>query len=117
MKIGDLARRTGSTTRQLRYYEEQGLLEPDRSGNNYRDYGDEAIEQVRQIKILVGAGIPTRIVRELLPCLHGPTAELPRQANPEMAASLKSERDRLQEHIDHLTTACERINCYLGRVQ
>ena len=31
MKIGDLARRTGSTTRQLRYYEEQGLLEPDRS--------------------------------------------------------------------------------------
>ena len=112
MKIGDLARRTGSTTRQLRYYEEQGLLEPDRSGNNYRDYGDEAIEQVRQIKIL-----PTRIVCELLPCLHGPTADLPRQANPEMAALLKSERDRLQEHIDHLTTACERINCYLGRVQ
>ena len=100
MKIGDLARRTGSTTRQLRYYEEQGLF-----------------EQVRQIKILVGAGIPTRIVRELLPCLHGPTAELPRQANPEMAALLKSERDRLQEHIDHLTTACERINCCLGRVQ
>jgi len=27
MKIGDLARRTGSTTRQPRYYEEQGLLE------------------------------------------------------------------------------------------
>ena len=60
MKIGDLARRTGSTTRQLRYYEEQGLLEPDRSGNNYRDYGDEAIEQVRQIKILVGAGRSAR---------------------------------------------------------
>ena len=117
MKIGDLARRTGSTTRQLRYYEEQGLLEPDRSGNNYRDYGDEAIEQVRQIKILVGAGIPTRIVRELLPCLHGPTAELPRQANPEMAALLKSARDRLQEHIDHLTTPIEPLTCYLGRVE
>ena len=56
MKIGDLARRTGSTTRQLRYYEEQGLLEPDRSGNNYRDYGDEAIEQVRQIKRIRAAG-------------------------------------------------------------
>ena len=89
MKIGDLARRTGSTTRQLRYYEEQGLLEPDRSGNNYRDYGDEAIEQVRQIKILVGAGIPTRIVRELLPCLHGPTAKMPRRSDPKIGSLVK----------------------------
>jgi MerR family transcriptional regulator, copper efflux regulator len=31
MLIGDLAARTGTTTRALRYYEEQGLLESERT--------------------------------------------------------------------------------------
>lgn len=77
MKIGDLARRTGSTTRQLRYYEEQGLLEPDRSGNNYRDYGDEAIEQVRQIKILVEQAFPPGLCVNCSPACMAPPRNSP----------------------------------------
>ncbi len=38
MKIGELSRRTGVPTRMLRYYEEQGLLRPERADNGYRSY-------------------------------------------------------------------------------
>lgn len=117
MKIGELAERAGATTRQLRYYEEQGLLAPDRTGSNYREYGLDAVEKVRQIRCLVEAGMPTRLIRILLPCVDGPAAELEPQDNPEMAALLLTERERLSEHIDRLNRSREQIECYLDRVQ
>lgn len=117
MKIGELAKRAGTTTRQLRYYEEQHLLAPDRTGSNYREYAEEAVTKARQIRCLVEAGMPTRIIRVLLPCVDGPGAELEPQDNPAMAALLLAERDRLQEHIERLKRSHEQIECYLERVQ
>ena len=38
MRIGELAQRTGVTTRALRFYEDQGLLTARRSANGYRVY-------------------------------------------------------------------------------
>ena len=58
MKIGELAQRTDSTIRQLRYYDEQGLLGSDLSDNNYCNYDEDTIEQVCQIKNLAEAGLP-----------------------------------------------------------
>ncbi|WP_144790485.1 MerR family transcriptional regulator [Kocuria palustris] len=117
MKIGELARRAGATTRQLRYYEEQGLIAPDRTHSNYRDYGEDAIERVRQIRRLIEAGMPTRVIRVLLPCVDGPGAELPHHDNPEMAALLEAERERLHEQIEKLTRSQQQVECYLDRVR
>ena len=40
MRIGELATRTGITTKTLRFYEQKGLLPlPERAANGYRDYG------------------------------------------------------------------------------
>lgn len=117
MKIGELAKRAGTTTRQLRYYEEQHLLAPDRTYSNYREYGEESVEKARQIRCLVEAGMPTRIIRVLLPCVDGPGAELEPHSNPEMAALLLAERERLQANIEQLNRSREQIECYLERVQ
>lgn len=116
MKIGELARRAGTTTRQLRYYEEQGLLAPDRTGSNYRDYDESAVETVRQIRLLVESGMPTRVVRVLLPCVHGPGAEMPHHDDPEMASLLVAERVRLDETIERLDRSRSQVECYLDRV-
>lgn len=116
MKIGELAKRAGTTTRQLRYYEEQGLLSPDRTYSNYRDYDEAALETVRQIRLMVEAGMSTRVIRELLPCVDGPEAELAPHENPQMAGLLMAERERLAERIDLLTRSREQVECYLGRV-
>lgn len=78
MRIGELASRTGATTRALRYYEERGLLSSDRGTNGYRDYGQEAVVRVRNIRRLLEAGLSCDDVRELDGCLdrdldHEPT--------------------------------------------
>lgn len=41
MKIGELAERAGCQVQTIRFYEAEGLLQPpERSANNYRDYGE-----------------------------------------------------------------------------
>jgi peroxiredoxin/DNA-binding transcriptional MerR regulator len=69
MRIGDLARKTGTTRKALRYYEQLGLLAPARSGNGYREYPDEAVRAVEVIRSLQEAGIPAQQCRPFLDCL------------------------------------------------
>ncbi len=38
MQIGELAQRTGASGRSIRYYEQQGLLETQRTGRGWRTY-------------------------------------------------------------------------------
>ena len=48
MKIGALARKTGTTAETIRYYERTGLLEePPRTAGNYRDYGPTELARLR----------------------------------------------------------------------
>ena len=69
MRIGELATRTGVSVRALRYYEEQGLLVSERSPSGQRHYPDEAVDRVRLIQQLYAAGLPSRSIAELLPCV------------------------------------------------
>jgi MerR family copper efflux transcriptional regulator len=42
MNVGDAAHRSGLPAKTIRYYEEIGLIRPQRAGNGYRDYcGDD----------------------------------------------------------------------------
>ncbi|MFF2085918.1 MerR family transcriptional regulator [Nocardia sp. NPDC058176] len=68
MLIGELARRTGVASRLLRYYEEQGLLRPQRDANGYRSYPEAAVARVARIRELLDAGLNTEDISALLPC-------------------------------------------------
>ncbi|QNK80507.1 MerR family transcriptional regulator [Nakamurella sp. PAMC28650] len=59
MLIGELAERAGTSSRALRYYELQGLMESARSGNGYRTYDSASVLRVRQIRGLLDAGFST----------------------------------------------------------
>lgn len=71
MRIGELSRMTGVSTRSLRYYEEQGLLVGERLPNGYRDYTPDAVDTVAFIQDLFSAGLPSDVVRDVLPCRRG----------------------------------------------
>ena len=47
--INELAKISGVTTRTLRFYEEKGLLSPDRKENDYRLYTKEQVDILQQI--------------------------------------------------------------------
>ncbi|MEU1308681.1 MerR family transcriptional regulator [Streptomyces cinnamoneus] len=71
MRIGELSRRTGVSTRLLRYYEQQGLLSSERDANGYRRYHPDAGDRVTRIRELLAGGLTTEAIRELMPCTRG----------------------------------------------
>lgn len=64
--IGELARRTKVSPRSLRYYEEQGLLVPERNSAGHRVYQPQAVACVEFIQRLFAAGVPSGLVRTLV---------------------------------------------------
>jgi DNA-binding transcriptional MerR regulator len=58
LRIGEVARRLGVTTRTLRYYEEIGLLGGgDRAAGQHRSYGEQEVDRLRdalRLKSLLG---------------------------------------------------------------
>lgn len=56
----------GITKKNIRFYEEQGLLTPRRnSENGYRDYGADEVSVLRQIKLLRKLGVPLEEIRNM----------------------------------------------------
>lgn len=67
LKIGDLARATGTKVVTIRYYEKIGLLgAPDRSAGNYRSYDAAALARLRFIRRCRNLGFSLDQIRELL---------------------------------------------------
>ena len=66
MKIHELAQKTGLTAPTIRFYEKEGLLDTRhvrRGENNYRDYGEEAVEHLLVIKEVQAARVGMEIVK------------------------------------------------------
>ncbi|MEQ4724790.1 MerR family transcriptional regulator [Nonomuraea sp. B19D2] len=111
MLIGELSRRTGVRTHQLRYYEAQGLLEPRRSPGGYREYTDDAILTVTQIRKLLAAGLSTDDIAYMLPCVTGPEPDL--EPCPELLDALRERLRGMDEHIDTLVRSRQALADYI----
>jgi DNA-binding transcriptional MerR regulator len=116
MRIGELAERAGVSRRLLRYYEEQQLITPGRALNGYREYQESHVDIVLQIKGLLDAGLPTRIIQQLLPCLDRQQTIYATDVTPEMIATLQREQARLSERIACLTRNRDAMADYLDKV-
>ncbi|MGO1053363.1 MerR family transcriptional regulator [Crossiella sp. CA198] len=117
MRIGELSERTGTPRRLLRYYEEQGLILAERCQNGYRSYDESSVDRVLQIRGLLDAGLPTRLIKQILPCLNKPrTIHFP-DATPEMITTLERERDRMSGRIEALVRNRDAIAEYLDAVR
>ncbi|WP_018546888.1 MerR family transcriptional regulator [Streptomyces sp. LaPpAH-108] len=103
MRIGELARATGTTTRALRYYEEHGLLRPERSANGYRSYGPDAVRVVENIRLLLASGLTTDDLLLIEDCLRDEFAGTHTCAEPGAKTALFARRlTVVQARIDEL---------------
>lgn len=67
MKIQEAEALAGIPKKNIRFYEEQGLVAPRRnSENGYREYGMPEVERLRQIKLLRKLGLPLEEIRRIL---------------------------------------------------
>ncbi|MEV4455999.1 MerR family transcriptional regulator [Microbispora sp. NPDC049633] len=106
MRIGELASQAGVSVRSLRYYEEQGLLTSTRSPSGQRHYTEDEVERVRFIQRLYGAGLSSRTIAEVLPCVDTPSE----RNSDEAFERLVQERDRISRHIDELAQARDALD-------
>ncbi len=67
MRIGELAKATGTKAETIRYYEREGILPvADRTDSNYRDYSDEHLAALTFVRRARQLGFSMAQVRELL---------------------------------------------------
>ena len=92
------------SVRALRYYEEQGLLESERSPSGQRLYLDGAVARVQWIQLLYRAGLPSKAIVDLLPCVHTGVA------TPEMIDRLVTERDKVERQLRDLMQTRDRMD-------
>ncbi|QHC27784.1 MerR family transcriptional regulator [Streptomyces sp. HF10] len=101
MRIGEMVRRTGVSERLLRYYEEQGLLSPERLPSGYRVYDEQDVETVRRVRALLAAGLTTDTIAKVLPCVREEGERLV-PVCADLVAGLRKERERISRAIDDL---------------
>ena len=111
MRIGELAKATGVSPRSLRYYEEQGLLPADRGANGYRDYDEQAVRVVAFIQDLYHAGLPSELIRQILPCAG---SARPQGDCTELLARVGQVRDQLAHQEQQLALRRETLERYLS---
>lgn len=66
MKIKQVEELVGITSKNIRFYENQGLLTPERAENGYREYHEQNIEALKKIKLLRKLGISVEEIRAVL---------------------------------------------------
>ena len=108
MRIGDLAVRADVSVRALRYYEEQGLLTATRSPSGQRRFADAAVDRVRLVQQLYAAGLTSRTILELLPCVDAQVS------TPESEARLAAERERIDRQIQGLLATRDRLDAVIA---
>jgi DNA-binding transcriptional MerR regulator len=114
MRIGELAARTGTSTRSLRYYEEQGLLPTRRAANGHREYDESDLRLVREIRGLLSIGFGLAETRPFVECLRAGHAS--GDACPASIEVYRRKLAEVEECIDRLTSVRDHLRDQLARV-
>lgn len=113
MRIGELARRSGASTRSLRYYEEQGLLATRRTASGHRDYDEADLRLVREIRGLLAIGFGLQEARPFVECLRA--GHSTGDACPASVAVYRRKLAEVQECLDRLTAVRDHLRIQLAR--
>uniref|UniRef100_UPI003A94BFF7 MerR family transcriptional regulator n=1 Tax=Dysosmobacter sp. TaxID=2591382 RepID=UPI003A94BFF7 len=65
MTSKEMEQRSGVPRANIRYYEAQGLLTPQRAKNGYREYSEADLAVLEKIKLLRRLGVSVEELREL----------------------------------------------------
>lgn len=113
MRIGELARATGTKAETIRYYEREGILPPaDRTDGNYRDYSPAHLVTLTFIRRARELGFGMEQVRLLLDLSD--RADKPCDGVDMMVEAQLAEVDRkivdltrLREELSHMLRSCQ----------
>ena len=95
MGIKEAEEATGISRQNIRFYERQGLLYPARNKNNsYREYTEEDILRLKEIRLLRKLGMPVEEIRRLL------------DGETQLQPALAEQERRLEAEAEKLKACC-----------
>ena len=106
LDIADVARRTGLTSRALRFYEARGLIAPLRTDSGRRVFAAADLERIHQLLTLKRAGLTLAQIKRVL---DGEAINLARLLRLQIETIDAQARD-LAEAREHLETAMSRVD-------
>lgn len=66
MKINEVEQLVGISKKNIRFYEQEGLIAPSRNAENgYREYGQEDVAVLKEIKLLRKLSVPIEEIRKI----------------------------------------------------
>lgn len=96
MNIKQAAQKSGISERNIRYYEQAGLITPARNPeNDYRQYTEENMRTLKMIRILRSVDMPVEDIRDVL---QGKTA---------LSDAALAQKQRLQDRMQTLKAAAD----------
>lgn len=116
MLIGEVAGRSGVSTKTLRYYEDIGLVEPtSRSASGYRHYDDAVLDRLAFIRSSQALGLTLGEIRGIValrdkgetPCGH--VTDLLRARAADIAQTIR-ELSALQDELRRLVDRAKRLD-------
>lgn|SRR5690606_6613479 len=119
MNVGQVARDAGLPSKTIRYYDEIGLVSPDRARNGYRSYSEDDVHRLSFLKRARNLGFSLDECRQLL-LLYGDkerssqdVQRIARAHVDEIEAKI-AELQSMSNTLQHLISACygdERPDC------
>src|SRR3954454_944279 len=113
MLIGELAERTGTSTRTLRYYEQHGLVRAQRDGNGYRRYDDAELRAVHEIRALLAVGFGLDDIRPFVACLRAGNAT--GHVCSDSVAVMRRKLAEVETYLDQLAGVRDRLRGQLAK--
>lgn len=116
MRIGELAQRTGVSTKTIRYYEDIGVLsQPTRLANGYRDYPVDAVDRLRFVRDAQATGLTLTEISSILELRSDgePTCDHVTQLLEHHLRDLDEHLERLQrtrKTLEELTERARRLD-------
>jgi DNA-binding transcriptional MerR regulator len=106
MRIGEIAARSGVTTKTIRYYESIGLLdEPERTASGYRDYTADAVERLAFIRDAQASGLMLTEITSVL------------ELKAAGASSCEHTRQLLERHLADLDDQIARLQATRSQLE
>lgn len=105
MNISQAAKLSGLSSKTIRFYEQQGIIQAaNRADNGYRVYNDKQLEQLRFIKRARDLGFSLDESRELLELLHDPE-----RRSAEVKARVLAHVKQIDEQLIQLSKMREQL--------
>lgn len=103
MKINEVEALAGITKKNIRFYEDQGLIAPRRNAENgYREYSQEDVDLLLRIRLLRKLNVPIGEIRQMLTHVHTLGDGMRRHL-----VTLEREQRNLQQSME----LCHQLSC------